>query len=639
MERLVYSLTLAAIIGLKAEPIYELIPIEVNPFQTNAWLGMTNAVAVAINNQGTVVGSFIDTNGLSATFLWRDGAVTKLAAEYSTYPSAINNKNVVVGSATILVGGLAYQRAWMNSGGTNYLLGGTNQTTANGSSARSINDDGIVVGNLATQGFVFWPSEVAFPHLGGGPCWAEQSMLTLVNNNGVVLGHTDYVAYRWRNYRFPDEWEYLGGITPAAINGSNVIAGNFGPLPATLAGTNVVFLSAPGNHGKVTGMNDAGVVVGESDQCQESSNCRPGGIIWKGATGLDLATLVELPAGAVLKPNGINNSGWIGATMDTGERVVPVVLKPRSGRSLPDIAIAVPGEKVLVTNGIIQARATVNSERSIARMTYVLYARHYVPSHGSPLCWWMPPSINSVPVATNVVTEPPFTTAFENLQPGQYAYEAAMTDSEGIVAYSPPAHVVVAEPARLRIRENWRNEIDVALEGRGGYTHRLEMSEDLLNWEPFAGTIATGGIITEKQSISTNVPRRFFRAAVVGVDLDAFPNAAEFPAEPEPPMFLAGRTLRLDYGILTDEVLFESSTQGKSVRDATAFSYEWDPQKRKLVFRWNSTVPGVEEVLLRPGTWWEFSGQFSSTFTDADNVVTRLAGAFELRPDLQSLQY
>src|SRR5688572_9471714 len=177
MKKLVYACGVATwlVTALRAEPVYDLILIEANRFGTNGGPEVTNAVAVAINHQGTVVGAFIDTNEMSATFLWKDGVVSRVEAEYPTIPTAINNLDAVVGVATLLEGDFAVRRAWMNSGGTNYLLGETHLSSTTESWARGINDSGVVVGNIAGDGFVFRPTEVRFPDLGGGPCWGGWS--------------------------------------------------------------------------------------------------------------------------------------------------------------------------------------------------------------------------------------------------------------------------------------------------------------------------------------------------------------------------------------------------------------------------------------------------------------------------------
>ena len=62
----------------KAEPFYDLIRIEANRFGTNRGPEWTNTAVVAINGNGTVVGSFYDTNGWASAFLWRDGVVAKV---------------------------------------------------------------------------------------------------------------------------------------------------------------------------------------------------------------------------------------------------------------------------------------------------------------------------------------------------------------------------------------------------------------------------------------------------------------------------------------------------------------------------------------------------------------------------------
>jgi probable HAF family extracellular repeat protein len=196
--------------------------------------GDNNAVAMAVNESGHIVGFSAPTGTLTArTFLWIDGTMTSLGdLGPDGVQLAINDSDAVVGSRKDANGNFHAVR-WKNGQVTD--LGTLPGTTS--SQAMSINLGGEIVGASSTQadgvahGWIWRNGEMTDLGL---PPGESEFLPTAINDIGQVVGASlsDNTAWLWRNGSF-SPLPAPGGGYPAAISNAGLIVGErFNPDPA-----------------------------------------------------------------------------------------------------------------------------------------------------------------------------------------------------------------------------------------------------------------------------------------------------------------------------------------------------------------------------------------------------------------------
>jgi hypothetical protein len=598
--------------------------------------GATNFRVVALNEKGTVLGMAMITNTWH-TFLWRDSVTTFLDVGGDTFvvPYGMNNLDEVVGSMATN----GYYRPWLYSGGTNYIVGPEPSAQQYDNAARAINDDGVVVGNVGMDGYVFRPREIRFPAMGGGPCWSGFSKLTAIDNTGVVLGEFDRVSVRFPSWQTPASWERPDAyeyqiMTAIALRGSKIV-GSFYGAPALKNGANLVTLSAPRGAGKVVAINDAGVMVGEDGERNA--------LVWTGTHGTRLGTLTHIPTGTrLISPCGVNNAGEIAALLvGVDDNTTAVLLRPKqSPLTIPTPAIGVPAKALFDTNNLtisLQFSLTV----PIANVAYTLFLRQVEPSHGTPPCGWFPASTNLAVLTTNVTVQAPFTLVLTNISPGQYAYQAAVQDERGAVTYSLLGYFGVSGKPSLRIQRSWLNEVEIALDGQAGLLDVLEVSSNLVDWLEVTNVPPNSGTtLLETTNQWASVSQKYYRARVVAQDVDAFGYRPLLTETPVFPSELTGVTLRLVYndGTINDLAFATANTGSWTIFGGQGwpFNYQWKPALRTLDVQaddWGSNILLTPNRPLPmpdyPSTWR--NGNFQDEFLQGGVHETLLGYYFVLQ--------
>ncbi len=217
---------------------------------TGSFLGAADeydsSVANAINNNGLIVGySELGSNGFRTATSWDGGRINDLGADMrasgSTFASGLNDNGTIVGGGAINPG---FGKGWVWTGSTGGQVAGTLYQLG---SNRAINNMDIIVGHSAFFGD---PDRihVSMPDGRGGyitediaPPGFNFSIGTAVNNNGMIVGHT--------NYGTDGAWQ-------AAIFASD-LSGPPGPpmLLGSLDGLNT---------SEANDVNDNGMIVGYS---------------------------------------------------------------------------------------------------------------------------------------------------------------------------------------------------------------------------------------------------------------------------------------------------------------------------------------------------------------------------------------
>jgi hypothetical protein len=575
-----------------------------------------NSRAVALNDSGTVLGVAED-QGRSRIFFWRNDTVTFLdgVGDVAT-PFALNNRGDIVGEARVV----NINRPFLYSNGIISILGpepGYQEDDA----ARAINDDGVVVGNVGAIGYLLAPQQVAYPQPGGGPCFTGTARLISIDNSGAVLGSVDGASYRWPSFHDRSKYEYLP-INAVALHGSNVV-GSVDGNPALLRGTNLIMLSAPVTGGTAVAINDAGLVVGSST---ENSTA----LIWNGPFALELGSLVDLPSGArLVSAVAINKTGQIAATLYSERTAIPVLLTPSSSIAPSSISIQMP-EKKLFTREPITLPVQFSSEAEITQVTYITYKRSLTPSFGTPPCGWTPPRIDSAPVATNSLTQPPFSLLLTNLPSGQYTFQASVRYNDGATAISFPGYFAVAGRPAVRIQKNWADQLEVALDGSPGYLQVLEVSTNLTDWTPLSNQAPVEGIIYLEAATAWHASTaRFYRAKVVAESMDSFGSSPIFSYPP----YFADRltntrfTFRYEDGT-SSTAEFTTATQGIWA-SRFPFEYTWNFPAHTIQLSggdWQSQITLIpaplSEFLFFVGPFWN-SGTFVERLTTVESTITQ----------------
>jgi probable HAF family extracellular repeat protein len=187
-------------------------------------LGGPSSYAVAINEQGQIIGDSITASGDVHGFLWQDGVMTDLGTLGGSFSvvRAINSAGQIVGQSATATGdyhAFLWQDGVMTDLGT---LGGS------WADVSGINERGQVAGTSTTaaiqrHGFVWQDGVITDLGTLGG----SESTVTAINSAGQIVGQSatatgDYHAFLWQDGVMTD----LGvSRAPTAINDFGQVVG------------------------------------------------------------------------------------------------------------------------------------------------------------------------------------------------------------------------------------------------------------------------------------------------------------------------------------------------------------------------------------------------------------------------------
>ena len=280
--------------------------------------GIADAEALSVNDAGQITGfAAFGSTSVCHPFLWENGVMKDLGlpAGFTTARGeAINNLGQVAGYAMVQVNGAWTSRAfvWSSSSG-HQLLPALNG--AKNSSARAINDNGVVAGSSGGRAVVWINGAVTDIHTfatGSSSAWD-------VNSNGEVVGTywgpgSQGEAFKWTATTGMQLVRTMSGSSGEAlgINDSGVIVG-WGAVPG--ASTNYAFINrdgVPENLGITGGANSASFKVSVHGQIAGRAGSNKAALWFP-----DGAMLVLQPPRAVgsSQANDVNANGWVVGSM------------------------------------------------------------------------------------------------------------------------------------------------------------------------------------------------------------------------------------------------------------------------------------------------------------------------------------
>jgi uncharacterized membrane protein len=515
--------------------------------------------AVDLNERTELLGR-MGPAGAEIGFVWREHQLRFLnAVGTRAFPRDINNFGVVVGSFA----SNSVMRAWAWSNGVNLNLSlGTLATVAT-----AINDHGEIIGaqEVSVYPYIYRLSQptarlcpdVLLPistslldRYRGGGAFA-------LNNNGVVVGQfisNGFVSTNWAEKSWPrgleapaapDVWAESAAL---AVNSLDQIAGwvrtRTRYAEAAVWRTNhwVALPSSLEWSASVESINDSGWMVG-------TMQSGPTAMIWKDDAGADLNSFVDLPAESRLtNAVAINNAGYIAATLLQGEMSRAVLLKPVREGKIPKLEIVGPNDVVLHTNKVIVTVETPYVGPSGRTVTYRLYDR--VQTMGYDRYTNMK-EYRTEQVRMTTTSGETVSAWFEDLRPAHYLLGAELSDTDGVTLYAAPIEFVVSERPQLTpYRVNWSDQFQFTMQPTPGQEYVLEESADLVTWTRVDVLRASGGGF---QQPATNSAMRFYRTALAseGTVIDS---RAEGTMQ-EAPAAIPARGARIYLTDLTDITL------------------------------------------------------------------------------------
>lgn len=167
--------TVVGHVGAPLQGVFRLDHFFTNVNDPSASVGQT--ALIAINDHGDIVGnSFTTTGGFVHAFVLKSGVYQIIDIPGATVinPAAINNRGTVVGSYT-------------DGTGTFGFLFKANVVQKLANPAAGINDQGEIVGNLSSGGAYLLKDGVITPITGPGGAAATVSA---INNSGSILGRS-----------------------------------------------------------------------------------------------------------------------------------------------------------------------------------------------------------------------------------------------------------------------------------------------------------------------------------------------------------------------------------------------------------------------------------------------------------------
>ena len=147
--------------------------------------GASQTGLAAINDGGVTVGSYTDSQGQSLGFLLKNGQAKSFSVggAFNTFPSGINNHNVIVGTFEQFEGGPNTGFTMKGSTVTTIQFPGAESTTP-----LAVNDEGAVVGyyfdGSTEHGFLEYRNSYTKIE----PAGASSSLARGINNAGEIVG-------------------------------------------------------------------------------------------------------------------------------------------------------------------------------------------------------------------------------------------------------------------------------------------------------------------------------------------------------------------------------------------------------------------------------------------------------------------
>jgi uncharacterized membrane protein len=276
-------------------------------YSTLPSLGGPGSLASDINNAGQVVGTSLDTSEFPRSAVWTNRTpVDVRPGDWLSWGGAINNKGQVVGNYGDYYGRFSISRAYASP----YSDSSLGDLGVSDTGANDINNNGLVVGAAATQGWA-GPELYPFPFYGShavawngtttidlNPAGVENSTAHAVNDSNVIVGSADGHAVTWNN----GVMNTLGAGTAFDINNSGVIVGESGTHAVMWNGGTQTVLG----DGRANALNILSQVVGMSNGHA---------FLWDSGAAIDLNNFISASAkaaGWVLQEAvGINDHGWI----------------------------------------------------------------------------------------------------------------------------------------------------------------------------------------------------------------------------------------------------------------------------------------------------------------------------------------
>ena len=270
-------------------------------------LGGGSSLAAGINNSGMVVGTSLSGDAFPRSATWSGITPSDVRpGDWLSWGQAINDAGHIAGNYGTTFGRFPTERAYA-SPYRDSMLGklGVSDTTA-----RDINNYGVVVGTAYTQG---WAGEPLYPFSFYGthaalwngtsnvdlhPQSAQISQANAINDAGLIVGSVDHDAALWNG----NTMTRLGHGVAVDINNAGVIAGSTSDHAVIWNGNVQTILG----EGSAAAINILSQVVG-------SAHGRA--FLWDGGGAVDLNNFLGTAtrdAGWILaQAVGINDLGWI----------------------------------------------------------------------------------------------------------------------------------------------------------------------------------------------------------------------------------------------------------------------------------------------------------------------------------------
>ena len=293
-------------------------------------LGGSETKALGINNDGTIVGHSLASNGQESAVTWTTGIISALTRAFQTDGShralAINAAGQVAGYAKPGCGEDAHAVRW-DTDGTPIDLGHCGPGIPYFSRGHAINDAGVVAGY---EGDNFGGPSEAFHTVNGlmtrigRPAGAQWSVATGINTAGVIAvaagAGSAYQADRGDNGTFSELPGIGGSARPLAINTNGVIVGHVtnattGDLHAVrwTGGSLAMLGELPGgSQSEALAINSSGHIAGWSTTSAGHTHA----VVWIGGVTYDLGALPG--AETHLEATSINDAGVVAGWYVTG---------------------------------------------------------------------------------------------------------------------------------------------------------------------------------------------------------------------------------------------------------------------------------------------------------------------------------
>jgi|GEM_PF-2701509 len=302
-------------------------PYTLTPLGT---FGGGGSAALGVNESGEVVGWAQNPANSLLPFVWRGGALTRLAADGESGTAGFVNDAGMVAGTTYVTYPATRVRVWTD-GATRVLPIDSVEPVASG-----INGRGDVVGHtnastpdtLPGTAFVWRNGSVAYLGVDAG---AVRSRATGINDRGQVVGTLYFEdrgrsAFLWENGRFTL-------LFPRGTRSAAVDVNEHGHVLVERPNSEHIIWEptrtrAVEGMGRPQAMNDHGHVVGEAG----GVNVPTRGVLWIRGKAFDLTSLLPDSSWTVLTATGINNRGQItgSARNQTTGKVEAVLLTPAS---------------------------------------------------------------------------------------------------------------------------------------------------------------------------------------------------------------------------------------------------------------------------------------------------------------------